>query len=272
MHCKICNNPSEKIFEKTILQKYLTGYYKCVSCAFVQTDDPIWLSEAYESAITSLDIGLLSRNLYLQYEISNILDNVFPDAKIMLDYAGGYGVLVRIMRDAGYNFYREDLYCENIFARHFDIADSKTTKFDIVTAFEVLEHFSNPLLQIENVFKFADVAIFSTVLTPKTNLEIENWWYISQETGQHIAFYTTAAMNFIAKKFNRKYYCKNGNLHIFINNELKDEKTHKAMQNLLKKRYFFGLLKKRITKKNVKKESLLQQDYQLIKNLLNTKP
>ena len=79
MDCKICNNPTEKIFEKTILQKYRSAYYKCSSCAFVQTDNPIWLSEAYESAITSLDIGLLSRNIYLQNEVSAIIDSVFPN-------------------------------------------------------------------------------------------------------------------------------------------------------------------------------------------------
>ena len=58
MTCKICNNPSEKIFDKIILQKYHSNYYQCKNCSFVQTDEPIWLEEAYSNAITTLDIGL----------------------------------------------------------------------------------------------------------------------------------------------------------------------------------------------------------------------
>ena len=270
MVCKICNNFSEKIFEKVILQKYNSGYYKCTICAFVQTDEPIWLAEAYESAITSLDIGLLSRNTYLKDEISLLIDTCFPDAKKMIDYAGGYGVFVRIMRDAGYEFYREDKFCENIFAKHFDVNDIPKQKFDIVTGFEVLEHFNNPLIEIENIFKYSDVAVFSTVITPKTNKEIEDWWYIVEETGQHISFYSDQSMKFIAEKFQKNYYCKNGNIHIFSTNKI-DKSKFKA--------YFSGKNKKSLrtfvsnifkAKKKVR-NSLQQNDYQFIKNMLNSK-
>jgi hypothetical protein len=92
---------------------------------YVQTENPYWLEEAYNSAITSLDIGLLKRNNYLVKEISPIIDCCFPEASTMLDFAGGYGAFVRLMRDEGYNFYRQDVYCDNLFTKHFDITDSK---------------------------------------------------------------------------------------------------------------------------------------------------
>jgi len=38
-------------------------------------------------------------------------------------------VYVRLMRDEGYNFYRQDVYCENIFAKSFDVEDLKEKKF-----------------------------------------------------------------------------------------------------------------------------------------------
>src|SRR5262245_33277870 len=138
MKCKICNSPSEEIFRKIVLQKYDVGYYKCTECSFVQTQEVTWLEEAYQSAITSLDIGLLSRNIHLKEVISKIIDCCFPEAKTMLDYAGGYGTFTRLMRDKGYNFYNQDDYCENIFAKHFDIKDANQKKFDLVTGFEVL--------------------------------------------------------------------------------------------------------------------------------------
>jgi phage pi2 protein 07 len=270
MKCKICNNDSEKIFEKIILQKYNSSYYKCVSCAFVQTDEPIWLKEAYESAITSLDIGLCYRNIMLRDEVKKIIDSCFPESKIYLDYAGGYGLFVRLMRDIGFDFYRQDDYCENIFTKQFDITNIKSERFDITTAFEVFEHFNNPIVEIENVLKYADTLIFSTVITPETNSKIENWWYLTQETGQHIAFYHTKTMEFLAKKFNKNYYSKNNNLHVFTNKTLNNEQLDFAFRNISKKRYLFGLIKKKIKKFNIHRETLLQKDYDFLKKMLNS--
>ncbi len=258
MKCKICDANSVKIFEKTVLQKYKSNYYRCSSCSFVQTDEPIWLKEAYESAITSLDIGLASRNIMLRDEVKKIIDSYFPKSNLFLDYAGGYGMFVRLMRDAGFNYYRQDDYCENIFANYFDIKDSDVNHFDIVTGFEVLEHFDDPLTEIEKIFKFSDTAIFSTELSPELNEDIEKWWYLTEETGQHIAFYNKSAMEIIAKKFGKNYYCRNGNLHIFTPLKLNNFKP--------KQRKFLGL---KFLQKKIKRKSLTEKDYYFIKSILN---
>ena len=266
MKCKICASDSHKIFEKTILQKYNTAYYQCSNCSFVQTDEPHWLKEAYESAITSLDIGLAGRNITLRGEIKEIIDSCFPETSIYLDYAGGYGMFVRLMRDIGYDFFRQDDYCENIFANYFDIKDIKTSKFDIVTAFEVLEHFNNPLEEIAKVFEYADTVIFSTELLPKSSSKIENWWYITEETGQHIAFYSDKAMQLIAKKFNKNYYRRNHNIHVFTSKTLQQPQIDFAFRKRHKK-----ILGYKIEKINqaIQRESLTQVDYEYIKSILN---
>lgn len=268
MKCKICNSNTEKIFEKIILQKYQSNYHKCSNCGFVQTDEPIWLKEAYQSAITSLDIGMISRNNNLKTECIQIINSCFPEAKIFLDYAGGYGMFVRLMRDSGFDFYRQDDYCENIFANHFDIKNTQIKKFDIVTAFEVLEHFETPLTEIEKIFNFSDSVIFSTEIVPESNQEIENWWYIAQETGQHIAFYTKKSMELIAEKFNKNYYCRNHNIHVFTSKKLTNLQVDFAFNNNPKhKKYFWS--KGRRQKYEVQRESLTPSDYQYIKDLLN---
>ena len=269
MECKICNSSTTKLFEKVILNKYTIGYYQCSSCLFVQTEDPYWLQEAYNSAITSLDIGLLRRNNYLIKEIAPIIDCCFPEANTMLDFAGGYGAFVRLMRDEGYHFYRQDVYCENLFANHFDIKDIKQTHFDIVTGFEVLEHLNNPLKEIEDIFKYADTAIFSTDLLPNNISEIENWIYLAEETGQHISFFTSKAMELIANKFGKNYYCKNNHIHLFTPKKLNQEQIDFALKNKTKKRYLFGLIKKRIKKYRLKRVSLQEADLIFIKKILN---
>ncbi|MBN8641413.1 MAG: class I SAM-dependent methyltransferase [Flavobacteriales bacterium] len=268
MNCKICKSPSEKIFEKIILQKHPTNYYKCTQCSFVQTDEVTWLKEAYESAITSLDIGLIYRNNHLAKEVKPIINICFPEAKTMLDYAGGYGAFVRLMRDEGFNFYRQDDYCDNIFANYFDVTDTDIKKFDLVTGFEVLEHFNDPMNDIATIFEYSDNAIFSTEITPKTNKEIENWWYITEETGQHIAFYSEEAMQLIAKHFNKNYYCKNGNLHIFTSKNLSGDQIKFGIEKpKFLKSFFKYIIKKKYT---IKRKSLLEADYNYIKNKLNS--
>ncbi len=268
MICKICDQPTEKIFEKLVLQKYNVGYHQCTSCSFVQTDEPFWLQEAYQSAITSFDIGLIARNNYLSREIPPIIDACFPESDKMIDFAGGYGIFVRLMRDQGYPFFRQDDYCDNLFAKHFDVADAGTKKFDLVTGFEVLEHFSNPLQEIERAFHYSDHAIFSTDLIPKDQ-SIEDWIYIAKETGQHIAFYSEKTMQLIAEKFNKNYYNKNGHLHIFTTKVFTEEQISYGINNIFIQRNIFGI-KKLIKKFRNNRTQLQNHDYHIIKKILNS--
>jgi hypothetical protein len=269
MTCKICNSTTRKIFEKKILNKYLTGYHQCDSCYFVQTDEPMWLNEAYSSAITSLDIGLVDRNLVLRDEASEVIDVCFHEADIFLDYAGGYGLFVRLMRDRGFNFYRQDIYCENIFAKHFDVAESGARKFDVATAFEVFEHFSDPWKEINTILGYSDTIIFSTKLLPENKIDLENWWYIAPETGQHIAFYHSRTLEYIASRLQMKYYFNNANLHVFTRKEIAEERKNYVFKGIREKKRYFGLLTEKL-KFGIERKSLLPSDFERVKAIVQT--
>lgn len=272
VQCKVCKNKVEPIFSKRILKKYDAIYFQCTHCDFVQTSEAIWLEEAYSNAITTLDIGLASRNVWLTREVANIIDTCFPKAKNMLDFAGGYGLFARLMRDAGYNFYRQDDYCENIFSNYFDQADSGISRFDLVTAFEVFEHFNKPTDEIKRVLSYSENLIFSTELMPSE--DVENWWYLSIETGQHIAFYSLKTLEFIAKENNKNLYSNGRNLHIFSKEKLSDAKIQELFfptlvkQSLLE-RLLARIQKIRSTQKPIVRESYLQADYKRIQEILN---
>ena len=270
MKCKICDNAVDKLFERKILGKYTSGYYQCRACRFIQTDEPFWLNEAYQHAITSLDLGLVNRNIVLHAECVELIDACFPNATTFLDYAGGYGMFVRMMRDSGFNFYRQDVYCENLFAKHFDIEDSKLHRFDLVTAFEVLEHFENPLKEIAGIFQFSDNLIFSTKLVPDTIEEIEDWWYLAPETGQHIAFYHRKTMESIALKHGKKYYFNGKNLHLFTSENIPVERLDYVFSGKKHTNSFFGLLKKPISY-TVERRSLLDEDFRMVRAALAKK-
>ena len=195
INCKICSSSIKHIFNSKVLDKYDVGYYQCINCGFIQTDEPHWLEEAYNSAITSLDLGLISRNVEYSDKISKLILNNFDINAKFLDYAGGYGMFTRLMRDKGFDYYHQDKFCVNLYAQNFELDDlPKKTKFEFVTAFEVFEHFNNPTEEIKKIFEHSDKIIFSTELQPDLKIEsVDDWWYFTPETGQHIAFYSKKA-------------------------------------------------------------------------------
>ncbi len=226
MNCKICSQNTEKIFTRKVLSKYDVSYFRCINCHFIQTEEPFWLEEAYGlGAISALDVGIISRNAFLAKKTDEILDKLFPELEtfIGVDYGGGQGIFVRMMRDIGYNFYRQDLYAENLYTKYFDITDlPKDTHFTILTAFEVFEHLPKPIEEIKKMFDYSDILLFSTELQPSDKVvEIENWWYIVPETGQHVALYHKNTFKEIATSLNAHFYTNSHNLHILSKKTLK---------------------------------------------------
>ena len=205
MKCLICNNQNEFLFSSKILEKYTVGYFYCGNCGFLQTEPPYWLSEAYSESINRQDTGYLARNIGISNKVSNFLLLAFGPSGEFLDYAGGYGVFVRLMRDKGFNFYWQDKYTENIFAKGFDQSNIQR-KFDAVTSFESLEHFPNPMEELENIFSLTSTLIFTTELLSREIPAPEHWRYYGLEHGQHISFYSQATLQYIANFFQARVF------------------------------------------------------------------
>ncbi|MDD3083569.1 MAG: class I SAM-dependent methyltransferase, partial [Candidatus ainarchaeum sp.] len=119
----------------------------------------------------------------------------FKEKNSFLDYAGGYGIFTRLMKNKGFNFYWDDKYTENTFSKGFEY---KKQKIDLTTCFECFEHFEEPIKEIEKILKISNNIIFSTRLIPKEIPE-KNWVYYGFNHGQHIAFYSKKTLFFIAK-------------------------------------------------------------------------
>lgn len=157
--------------------------------------------------------------------------------KILLDFGGGTGLLVRLLRDSGIEAFWEDKYCQNLFARGFEWGSgnprllrldsalsqeklSKQAKIptpELATSFEVFEHLPNPLEEIESMLSRAPNLLFSTELLPSFIPESSGqntWWYYGFAHGQHISFYSYESLKFIAKK-RGLYFYSFGGLHLF---------------------------------------------------------
>lgn len=211
MKCKLCNENNQVIFESKILNKYDIKYYHCNNCGFVQTEEPYWLEEAYQESINISDTGYMARNLLISQKLTVFLSIFFDNKSKYLDYAGGYGVLVRIMRDIGYDFYWDDKYTINIFAKGFEYENQE---YQAITTFESFEHFVNPINEIREMLKISNNIIFSTEVLKENVPAPDEWWYYGLEHGQHISFYSEKSLAYIAEYFNLKY-TNLGCFHLF---------------------------------------------------------
>lgn len=263
MECKICKHKAEELFQTLVLQKYQVKYYQCPKCEFIQTEEPYWLKEAYESVITNLDIGLVGRNIHYSGKIADLIERNFNPNARFLDYGGGYGMFVRLMRDLGFDYYRYDIYCENLFAKHFDYSDlAEGQQFEVLTAFEVFEHLVDPIEEIKKMLSFSDNIVFSTELQPSAKVTPETWWYFVPETGQHIALYSKKSLQYIADYF-QLFQQSHGNLHMLtVNKNAKLNEVVNPTFQLRLKRKFNSLWEE----KEEKRKSLLQHDFNYIKS------
>jgi hypothetical protein len=215
INCKICHVAMLQHDRALILNKYDVAYYICPQCEFLQTENPYWLNEAYSKAISPLDTGIFIRNSYIANSLllfMKLLDNEKTENKF-LDFGGGHGILTRIMRDYGFDFYWHDKYAENLFAYGFE--GNIDDKYQMITSFENFEHFVEPISEIENIMRKTDILYFSTELLPENKPLIKDWWYYSPNGGQHIAFYSIKTLKYIANKLSTNFYTDGSNIHIF---------------------------------------------------------
>jgi hypothetical protein len=212
MTCKICQQKMEHAFKAMVLGKYQVCYYHCPHCGFLKTEDPYWLGEAYKDPINAEDTGLLSRNIFFSETASLLLFFLFDKNGTFLDYAGGFGVFTRLMRDIGFNFFWYDPMTQNLLARGFEYIDP-LPNCELLTSFESFEHFANPLTDIKKMLTVSSNILFSTFLLP-SSVPASDWWYYQFEHGQHISFYSKESLLHIAKE-NGLHFYSHGSLHLF---------------------------------------------------------
>lgn len=230
MQCKVCASPSLPFGQAAVLNRYPVNYFRCQHCGFVQTEEPHWLSEAYDRAIASSDDGLVFRNLMLAQLSSQIISQFFNPEGRFLDSGGGYGLFVRLMREIRFQFDWCDRFCDNLFAAEFEGTLDPDKPYELITAFELFEHFANPLDDIRQLLKLSPNILFSTELLPPHNPKPGQWWYYAPQEGQHVSFYTPKSLQVIATKLGLNVYSNGSSLHLLTEKTLSPKQFAKFAQ------------------------------------------
>lgn len=214
--CPVCGSTvRETVFRQRLLGRHDAGYHLCASCGLLQTDTPHWLDEAYAQAIADTDTGLLQRNLDHARFLNLLLQTAFDPGGRFVDVAGGYGVLARLLRDRGFDTYRSDKYCANLFAVGHEPFEG--LKADALFAFEVLEHVSDPVAFVEAEFeRYGCRSMVVSTLTFSGGAPAPGWWYYSIETGQHISFYQPRTLHRLAARLGCEYTRIHDGLHLLM--------------------------------------------------------
>jgi hypothetical protein len=219
MKCKLCLSPCHEIFTAIVLKKYKARYFQCKSCGFVFIQEPSWLKEAYESPINQQDTGIIERNVYIAKKIASVIRLCFNVKGKFLDYGGGYGILVNLLRNKGLCFYWRDPLTQNLFARRYEYL-SDLGQIELVTSIEAIEHFVNPVNDFEQMLTYSYSLFFTSHLLPKPTPKPDAWWYYGLDHGQHVSFYTQESLAVLAKKFNLNLVSNHTNIHMLTSKKI----------------------------------------------------
>lgn len=217
--CPISGQPAPLAFNALVLGRHTVRYHYCESSGFLRTEPPYWLADAYTSAIASTDTGLVQRNLSNALALETLIERLGLAGGRILDVAGGYGLLTRLLRDRGFDAYSTDAYCENLFAMHHQ--PPTNFRADLLLAFEVLEHVEDGLAFLKDLFlRYGCRTLVFSTTTFEGVVPTPEWWYYAFETGQHISFYQPRTLQMLANRLGVRYLRLRSGLHLFTDRHL----------------------------------------------------
>lgn len=191
--CRLCGQTSRYKFELQVLAKYRVGYYECEACGSLQTERPHWLGEAYAIPGVHIDVGQAARIIQTWIRMCHLLESIkLKTDRRCVDYGGSSGLLTRLMRDAGYDYFAYDPFDNSKYANYFALESLGECAVELVSAFEVFEHFPNPSDALARVFAAQpSLVVFSTQFYEGQGSE---WDYLVPSCGQHVFFYRERAL------------------------------------------------------------------------------
>jgi hypothetical protein len=208
---RTCEDQEKPVFARSGID---IPYYRCASCGFIFTSYfDGWSKETFAERIYNSDYLLADpdfaglRPQHIAEQLSILLARAPTDIAI-LDYGGGDGKLVRELELHGF---------ENgeSFDPFFSDGTQPTGSFELVTAFEVVEHTAYPTLLFQDALSFLapqGVLLFTTAIQ---NRKLDrDWWYIAPRNG-HISIHSYDSLQRLAAALGATCLSLDDTMHMF---------------------------------------------------------
>lgn len=192
--CKICGSETQELHDSLIK----VTYDVCQKCDFIYKQTRYHLpndleKERYDTHNNDTeDEGY--KNIF-----RNLLEtHVRPlkNVKSILDFGSGpYPMLQKIFEQEGYEVTIYDYYY------HKD-STYLNQKYDLITSTEVIEHLSEPLLEIEKLVSLLKDQGYLALMTNFRTMNLDaflSWWYKRDHT--HIAFFNQKTFDYLKERF-----------------------------------------------------------------------
>lgn len=189
-------------------------YHQCVDCgliftvAFDKWSKEDYLTHIYNDEYVKVDPEYLEVR---PRSTANLVYGFIKDATHLqlLDYGGGNGKMSRLLEEKG-------ISCQSWDPMGNTNSRPEKRHFDLVTAFEVLEHTPTPQETAEdalNCLNETGVFLFSTLTVDNLPPRSIHFWYIGPRNG-HITIHTKKSLAVLFSKHGYKVHHFNENMHL----------------------------------------------------------
>jgi SAM-dependent methyltransferase len=195
-------------------------YALCSNCAFCFAPElTTWQLSKFEEKIYNDEYVLVDPDYVEARPRANAtnLISMFGDRGQTvrhLDYGGGDGLLVKLLRDSNWQSTSYDPFVNK------NVGVEQIGKFDLITAFEVFEHVPNVQELMSNLCSLlipGGLVMFSTLLSDGNihSHQKINWWYASPRNG-HISLFSKKSLATLAKKSGFNFVSFSVGFHVFF--------------------------------------------------------
>jgi 2-polyprenyl-3-methyl-5-hydroxy-6-metoxy-1,4-benzoquinol methylase len=188
-------------------------YHRCVNCQFLFTEQfDHWTTDMFRQHIYNdaySDVDPDSGGFRAQGNGEGLIAFAHQiDAKRVLDFGGGDGAMARVLVEHGFDAMAWD-------PMH-DQPEPPAASFDLVSAFEVLEHTPTPLQTCRRALSFlreGGLFLFSTLTLDALPTQACDHAYIAPRNG-HISIHTSRGLELLFARLDRQVHHFNPTLHL----------------------------------------------------------
>lgn len=194
----------------------LTGwpvkYYRCTSCGFLFTIEfdhytlEDWKKMVYNDQYHLVDPDYADGSRACK-NAEAVRDFLRINGPRCLDYGGGDGMFAKTIRDQGIDCVSWDMLVDG--------ALDAVVPFDVVTAFEVLEHTPTPIDTMQEILRLLKPNghfLFSTLTLDLQPQQMDHW-YIAPANG-HVSIHTIKSLDTMFWKAGRHLHHYSASLHL----------------------------------------------------------